>query len=112
MEMTDKLLELLINHKQQMETDDEELRLEMLLEFLHTSRNIKEKSLLDKRSHLQHITSDLSVVRTQITDTVTPPPCKHLRAPCLPSAPRSAPVPLPCRGGRTHGGGGQTRCRG
>lgn len=62
MEAVDQLLMLLLAHKQQLEMDTQELRLEMMLEFLYTSRCLKEKSLGEKRSHLQHIASDMNIV--------------------------------------------------
>lgn len=63
LETVTHMLEVLSKYKDELEAENSETQLEILLEFLTTSRSLKEKTLADKSQHLRHLESDISLVR-------------------------------------------------
>ena len=63
LETVTEMLMHLTNYKETLEVENEEVQLEMLLEFLCTSRHHKEQMLADKARHLQHLEADIQLVR-------------------------------------------------
>eukprot|EP00241_Pyramimonas_parkeae_P003377 CAMPEP_0114262768 /NCGR_PEP_ID=MMETSP0058-20121206/22030_1 /TAXON_ID=36894 /ORGANISM="Pyramimonas parkeae, CCMP726" /LENGTH=760 /DNA_ID=CAMNT_0001378759 /DNA_START=115 /DNA_END=2397 /DNA_ORIENTATION=- len=65
LETVTHMLEVLSKYKDELEAENSETQLEILLEFLTTSRSLKEKTLADKSQHLRHLESDISLVRAR-----------------------------------------------